>query len=1047
MKKRIYLKEIFLSAAMLMMALCSMAQSRIVSGVVTSGVDSGPLIGVTVRVKGGSEGVVTDARGRYSLSVPGGNTELVFSYVGYASKTINVSGQSVINVTMTTDSKHLSDLVVTAFGIKRQKRSLGYSIQEVDGSKLVASNETNVMNTLQGRVAGVQINSSSAGPGGSVYVAIRGNSSLGGNNQPLYVVDGVPINNDNLDQASYFGGHDYGDGIKDINPDDIASVSVLKGPNAAALYGSRGANGVVIITTKRGTKKGLGVTFNSDITLETPNSIPTFQRTWAGGYDGNFTSWNTTTVNGNQYIQWPNWLVDNWGGKMDGQLYSIQTLPDLGLVPLKPQPANNIKDFYRTGQTFTNTLTLSSVTDKINFWSSFSNLSNKGIIPNNSMNKQSIDMLVSANITNKLTVEVKANYIKDHNNNRPYLGQSQRNLAVDLNWIPQEINLNWLKNYKNPDGTMRSFKSSNNATNPYWNLNEVLNNDSRDRLIGYVSLNYKFTNWLNLKLRTSTDYYTDLRNQQEGVNSPSNPTGYVRNEQYNVNEINSDFLLTAAGKLSSNFKGSFSVGANRYTKRIDESGSWGIGLYVPNLYTVPNTLQKSSIFGLTRKQINSVYGTGELGYKDYLFLDASARNDWSSTLSPGYYSFFYPSVSLSYIFTDALHIQSKLLNYGKLRASWAQAGSDAEPYLTDAGYWVQNNSYDGLSFAGINPNIPATNLKNELKTSWELGTDLTFLNSRLSLDFTYYNSATTNQILSVQIPTPTGFSNKLVNSGKVTNKGIELFLTARPIAIPNSFNWEITFNYSKNRSEVVSLYPGVTAQILYGASWFAAIEAQPGHPYGDIVGYNYLRTANGQLLLDQNGVVQQDTTTSVLGNIQPKWLGGVTNTFSYKGFVLSILVDMRIGGQIYSGTMYDQMARGTGKFTENGDHLINKGVIDDGSGHLVPDTIVLDRQNYYAMQAWGGITKPFVLSATYVALREVTFGYNFKPGLLSKIMINSARLSVVGRNLLYFYRDPMFKTMGIAPEGAFAPTAVAQGYEASNIPSTRSIGFDLSLGF
>ncbi len=1039
-------KRIFLVCLIAISALFSQAQSKKISGVVTSDVEGMPLAGVNVTLKGSSLVVVTDSKGRYSLNLPNENAIIEFSYAGYIPQTVNTRGRATIDVVLTSDSKQLSDVVVTALGVKKQKRSLGYSIQEVAGSKLVAANETNVINALKGRIAGVQINSSSAGPGGSVYVAIRGNSSLGGNNLPLFVVDGIPINNDNLDQASVFGGRDYGDGVKDINPDDIESLSVLKGPNAAALYGSRGANGVILITTKKGTKRGLGVSYNSNATFEQINSIPTFQNKWGMGYDGDFSSWGTANINGTDYPQQASWMYDNWGGPMDGRLISIETLPDLGVVPYNPQPRNNIAKFYRTGQTFTNTVSVTSVTDRINFRASVSNLSNKGIVPNNSSDRQTIDLLIGANITDKLHVEAKANYIHQNTNNRPYLGASRLNITNSLNNVARHVNLDWLKDYKNPDGTMRSYRTAGFPMNPYWILNEYLNDDKRDRLIGYISADYQFTKWLNLKLRTSTDTYTDEKNIRIGQKSPTNLGGYISNAQDHVAENNSDLLLSASGKLSKNFTGSVSAGANHYSYRLNSTGAYGSNLDIDDLYIISNMQVQKGIYSLVRKEINSVYATGQLGYKDYLFLDLTARNDWSSSLSKGHYSFFYPSASLSYVMTDALKMQSDLLNYMKLRASWAQAGTDAAPYQTQAGYSVYTNAFNGMSFAYVNSAIPSANLKNELKTSWEIGTDMRLFRNRVSLDFTYYNSATTDQIMFVQIPSPTGFDSKLVNAGKVTNKGVELYLTVRPVQLRNSFTWDITANLSKNRSEIISLYPGLSTKLLY-TSGDAAIEARPGHPYGDIVGLPFLKNDKGQLLLDANGMVQANNQRVVLGNIQPKWLGGFTNTFSFKGFVLSGLIDVRNGGQVYSYTRYDQTARGTGIFTENIDNLINKGLIADGNGGFKENTIALNRQGYWAMQAWSGAAEPFVLSASLVSLREVTLGYNFSPSFLSKIKITSARLSVVGRNLLYLYRDPMFKTMGVSPEAAFAPTAFAQGYEAANMPTTRSLGFSLNIGF
>ncbi|MBX3242150.1 MAG: SusC/RagA family TonB-linked outer membrane protein [Chitinophagaceae bacterium] len=1049
MKKRLLPKLLLLFYALFITSFFVRGQSSTISGVVLSAAGD-PLAGVSVTVPGTTIGTVTDEKGKYTLSVPGGNSKISFSFTGYVSQTLNVGGRSAINISLEESSDQLSEVVVTSLGMKKERRSLGYSIQELDGSKLTTARETNVINSLKGQIAGVHVNSSSAGPSGSAYIAIRGNSSLSGNNQPLFVVDGIPINNENIQQATHGGGRDFGDGVKDINPDDIETISVLKGPNAAALYGSRGANGVVVITTKKGTRKGIGVSLNSNATFETANSVPTFQNKWGVGYGQDFSQWGKVTIDGVEYDrQLGGGPIDNWGPEMDGRMIQIQALSELGLVPFSPQPESNIMEFYRTGETFTNTASVSAANEKVNFRGSVSGLSNKGIVPNNSFNRQSANIVVGANITDRLYVEGKANYIRQDTRNRPLLGGNRENIVESINWTSRNIDLEWLKDYKYSDGTQKSYNWQGGwPLNPYWIINEFENHDRRDRLIGYMSLNYKFTNWLSIKLRSGMDFYTDARFDRKAKRSPNAFGGSVNTVQYNVNEANSDVLLTAAGKLSGNFTGSFSAGANRYTYRMEGYGSNASNLNLDDIYTPGNAATVFGTFVLTRKQINSVYASGQLGYKNYLFLDLAARNDWSSTLSKGNYSFLYPSVSLSYVFTDALNINSQILNYGKVRLSWAQAGSDGSPYQTRTGYSIYTRGYNNQPFAWISGNIPAVGLKNELKTSWEVGTELRLFKNRMSIDFTYYDASTSNQIMNVQIPAATGFASKLVNSGEVRNRGIELFVSGRPIVLKNSFTWEATLNFSRNKSRIVSLYPGIETRVLYSTSASqVGIEARPGEPYGNIIGHPYLRTADGRLLLDANGIVQRDPERKILGNIQPDWLAGFTNTFSFKRVILSGLIDIRQGGQIYSMSKYRQMAGGTGKFTEKGDNLVNDGVIDDGNGGYKQSDKVLIREQYYASNAWGGIGEPFVLSASYAALRELSLGYDFKASLLSKVKISSARLSVVGRNLLYLYRDPSFKIMGISPEGAFAPTAVAQGYEAATLPTTRSVGFNLLIGF
>ncbi|WP_044238105.1 SusC/RagA family TonB-linked outer membrane protein [Flexithrix dorotheae] len=1023
------------------------AQSRIVTGTVTADQGKDPLPGVNVLIKGTATGTVTDINGKFSIDAPPDGI-LVFSFIGYQTLEEGIMNRSVVDITLEADVQQLSEVVVTAFGIEREKKAIGYSAQEVKGEDLSIARETNVMNGLKGKVAGVHVNSSSAGVGGSSFVSIRGNSSLSGNNQPLYVVDGVPINNDNLGAAGIWGGRDYGDGIQNINPDDIESLSVLKGPNAAALYGSRGSNGVILITTKTSAKKGIGVSFNSNATFEEPNVLPTFQNKYAGGYDDDFSAWNTQTIDGVEYPVYPGWLLDQWGPKMEGQLVGIQTLPELGLVPLVGQPEDNIRNFYRTGKTFTNTLAVTTGSDKINFRLSVSNLTNEGILPNSSFDRNTVNMNIGANVTDKLRVEAKANYVNQKGKNRPVIGQSSsESVAPSLNLMGRHVDLDWLKEYKTEDGAYRNWKN-NSPTNPYWIVNEFLTEDQRDRVIGFVSANYEFTDWLSLMARVGSDFYTDIRSERVGQGTPGSARrdGIVKENMYNVKELNTDIILTAKKDFSENFTGSLNLGLNKYNYKLERVGYTGTKLDIPDLYQITNTLNLVATPAYIRKETHSVFFNGQLGYKNFLFLDVTGRNDWSSTLGVNNYSFFYPSSSLSFVFTDALQVDSNILTFGKLRVSYAEAGNDATPYQTITGYAISQNTFKGQRYASVTSNVKNADLKNELTSSFEAGTDIRFFNNRLSVDFTYYNSSTINQILPAEISASTGYSTLLVNAGEIKNEGIELLLSGTPISMSNTFKWDLSVNFSKNKSKVVSLIEDIDSYTLISTS-NASIEARPGESFGNIVGFPYKRNEEGRFIITELGSYQRDNERVVLGNIQPDWLAGITNTFSFKGFSLSGLLDVRKGGQIYSFSKYDQTAKGTGKFTENRDNLVADGVVENEDGSFSENTQVVAAQAYYAQKAWGNIGEEFVMNADYVSLREASFSYNFNSSMLSKTPFRTAQLSIVGRNLLYLYRDPQAKLMGISPENAFAPTAAAQGYEFASIPTTRSIGFNLSLTF
>ena len=1024
------------------------SQVKKITGVVTNAVDKNPIQGITVTIKGSSTGVVTDESGRYSISIPRSSSTLLFSYVGYASQEFVAGNKTTINVSMINEDKEMSEVIVTAFGVKREKRSVAYTTQTVDGSKLIEARESNVVNSLKGKVAGVHVNPSSGGPAGSSHVVIRGSSSLTGNNQPLYVVDGVPIDNQTLGVPTLFGSQrDYGDGIGNINPDDIETLNVLKGPAAASLYGARGAHGVILITTKKGKAGRMTIDVNSNATFDKLNAIPTYQNKYGGGYDGDYLSFGTENVNGEQVSVWPGWLLDNWGGPYDGRKVLFETWPELGPVSYTAKNGDNFRNFYRTGSTLTNTIGVSGGTDKGSYRLSVSDLHNKGIVPNNKFDRQTVNLVVSMKPTSNLTVEAKANYVRQHQDNPPETGGSNSAAHSGITRMPLFLDMDWLKTYKRPDGSMINYKSGS-PMNPYWTMEELLATGDRDRMIGYILAKYQFTSWLSLQARTGTDFYNDTRFQRIGIGSSNEFDGSVTNNEFKVKEDNSDLLLNANGNLSKNFTGSISVGANHLKRTTSSLSTQGTGFYIPNLYTVGNSKFVTASSYSTAREMNSVYFDAQAGYKSVLYIGVTGRNDWSSTLGKDNYSFFYPSVNTSFIFTDALGISSPIFSFGKIRASYAQAGNDAAPYLTKGGYEISSSTYNGQPFANISNAIPLSDLKNELTRSVEFGTELRFFNNRLSLDLTYYDASTINQITPVQISAGTGFQSRLVNAGEIRNKGIEIFASGSPIHTAN-FRWDVSLNFSKNKSKVVTLAPGLETLVLMDTYNGATIEARPGEPYGNIIGLAYLRNDAGQIVLGDAGTWQPAEKPSVLGNVQPDWLGGITNTFSYKGFDLSALIDIRQGGEVFSFSKYNQTASGTGKFTENRENLIPDGYILQPDGKYTKSTIAITPQQYYPEGGpWSGINEPMILNADYVSMREARLSYNFGtlPFIKSSIL-KALKVSIVGRNLFYIYRDPVFKSMGASPETAFNTTTAAQGIETPAIPTTRNLGFNLSFSF
>lgn len=1052
MKRKLLMKLLSLFIGIFALTMSGHAQNT-VSGTVSSLKDNTVLAGVTVKLRNTEKITVTDAQGKFSLSVPDLNGVLEFSHAGMIPQTERINGRPTLQLVMAADDKELSEVVVTAFGIEKKKKALGYSAQVISGEDLVEARETNVANSLKGKVAGVFVSASATGPGGSSYVNIRGASSFQGNNQPLYVIDGVPIDNQTVgapDLSNARGtSRDYGDGIGNVSPDDIESITVLKGPNGASLYGARGANGVILITTKKGrANKRATIDFNSNATFEKPNVTPRRQNSYGPGYDNVIDAWDQIVIDGQSIRRLPDWIPDFWGAKFDGQPIALLMWPSLGVIPYIGQGDDEVSKFYQTGSTYTNSLGVTGGSDKVNYRVSISDLRNASIFPTSRLNRQTMNARVGFNATEKLFIETRINYIRQAGKNRPGYGTDINTVAMSLNRFPAFLTMDMLKDYKTPSGQANNW-TDGRPFNPYWVLNEFLSNDTRDRMNGYLLARYKFKPWLTLQTRAGTDFYFDVRDSRIGVNTPTGSfnlrRGQVDNARIRVKEENVDLLLTANGNLSSKFTGSVSVGANHLNRNEQIMTLQGNNLNIDGLYNIINAGLIVANDRLVRKKMNSVYFTGQVGYNNYLYLDVSGRNDWSSTLGMNNYSFFYPSVSTSFVFTDAFKLNSRALSFGKIRLSYAQAGKDASPYQTQIGYNLSTNSYNGQRFAGIQGTIPLVDLKNELTTSIEVGTEMRFFNNRLSLDFTYYNASTKNQILGVNIPAATGFSSKLINAGEIRNQGIEIMLTATPVST-RQFNWNTMINFSRNRSKVVSLTDGINSLSLYSTNE-GSIEARPGSAYGNIVGYAYKRTPDGDKWLTAAGAYQRETTTSVLGNIQPDFLAGITNSLTFGDLSLSFLIETRVGGEIFSFSKLQQWSNGTGKGTENGDNLIADGMIEGADGKFTRSTLVLGRQQYYTSMSYGNIGEEFVLDATYVSLREITLGYKIGKVFKKQSVLKSAKLSAVCRNVAYLYQNDEIKLMGANPEGGFGPFTVAQGFESTGVPMTRSLGVNLSITF
>ena len=1060
-----------------------LAQEAMVSGKVTG--EGTELPGVNILVQGTTIGTVTDVDGNYSINVEGENPVLIFSSVGYQTIEVPVNGRSTVNVEMEVDLTQLGEVVVTALGIEKDRKSLGYSVGEVDGQELSQSKEVNFINNLQGKVAGVQINRAASGPGGSARVIIRGNSSIGGTNQPLYVIDGVPMDNSNLGAAGAWGGRDYGDGISNLNPDDIESISVLKGANGAALYGERGANGVVLITTKTGKGKGrMEVSLNSSLSFGQAAVLPEFQNSYGQGLNGEFTHLRTAdgniVVNDGNATGTPQGFPaatggapegpPSWGPRMEGQEY-IDVFGQRRTF--SPQP-DNYKDFFDTEKIASTTLNVAGSTEQFNYLFSGSYMNNKGLLPTNELDRYTANLRIGARLFEKLTADVKLNYIRQESVNRPNLADEQQNVAYALRYIPRDVPLSSLEKYQIdgddlialqgifPDGQLRTgyerhWSSGTFTGNPYWSVNKVRNEDTRDRMIGMAQLRYDITDWLSLSGRVGTDFTTEQRFEYQDIGTRVGPNGEISERVYRIRETNADYLLSANKQITDDLFISANFGGNLRLNEVREAGYSGNTFSIPNFPVITNATNDADIFSLSKAKITSLYGFGQFGYKDFLFLDWTARNDWSSYLEDGYNSFFYPSVSLSAVVSEMLELPS-LFSFAKLRGSWAQAGSSGNPYQTRGTYSL-GLAFQGQLLASFANTVPFTELQNELTTSFEVGTDLRLFNGRVGIDFTYYSQYTENQIISLSIPWSTGYASRRSNVGRIDNKGVELLLTGAPIRTTNGFNWDITFNFSRNRSELVEIVEGTERLSIGAADRNLDTFTDVGEPFGQVYSrQSYLYDDDGNRLINPTTGLPIRGPGRLIGNALPDWMGGLRNEFRYKGLDLSVFLDIQQGGDIYSQSNMYMTVYGTGAWTEAGREgdLVAEGMLaqEQADGSWVstgnPNNIQVSAQDYWLNAVPGSTTaiaEEFLYDGSYIALREIVLGYTLPQSLLTNLPFSYIRVAVTGRNLGYLQKN----TPGFAPD-AFVfnretNTNAAIALESLSFPTSRLIGFNLNLKF
>jgi TonB-linked SusC/RagA family outer membrane protein len=997
-----------------------------------------------VSVQGSTQSTITDDAGRYSIVIDKANAVLVFSSISFGTKTVTVGSSNTVDVTMDVAAGELGEVVITtALGIKRQQKSLGYAVQELKGGALSDAKETNLANALSGKVAGLQVVRSSNGAGGSAKIVLRGSNSLVGDNQPLIVVDGIPIDNftGTSENGYWSAGFDRGNGLGDISADDIESMTVLKGPSAAALYGSRAGNGVILVTTKSGRKtQGLGITFSTTQGVESIFIKPELQNSFGQGTDGIFDPMST----------------QSWGPKAEGQTV---TKWDGTQGPLNIQ--NNTDNFLRNGTTQSYNLAFQQQFGSTAVYSSLARWNDRSIIPGNKLERTNLTVRATSRFgaNNRWTSDFKMSFNNTTGFNRPINGRDVSNVYV-LYTLPRSLDIRDFSGATNQFGSMVWYPGSPGwQNNPYWNTLYNLNRDSRDRIILNGSLKYNFTDWLDAEIKAGADLYTT--NTQRKVYAGSARANEYSEGKETFRESNYTAMLTARkDNLFGKFGGSAMVGGNLMEQKSSSLGISTGPLEVPNVFSLTNGQGAPGISqSYWHKRINSLFGSVGINYDGYVYLDATFRNDWSSALIQENRSYFYPSVNLAVVVTDMLEKNGVSLpswfNYAKVRGSYASVGNDMAPYRLWNGYLVGKDPLNN-TIAYRNSLLKDPYLVNELIKGYELGLESRFFKNRLGIDFTWYKSNATNQLISIKMDPMSGYTDMMVNAGNIQNRGIEIMADVRVLTRPNSLNWNITANYSRNENKIIDIASdkGVNEYQLGGFDDLF-IQAVTGDLYGDIYGTRFLRVEDasspffGQLLLSSQGLPQRDSRIVRLGNQQARGLLGVTNTFTYKGLALSFLIDARFGGEIFSASNVGLQAAGTAAVTapggERNDFVVD-GVVLDGGGNPVKNTIAVTQQQYWRTVSTLnnlGVGEAFLYDATNIRLRNVQLSYNLPRSFFGKTPIQNARVALSCNNVW------MLKShlMGIDPESVFATGSNAVGFENGAFPTMRSFLFSLSLGF
>jgi TonB-linked SusC/RagA family outer membrane protein len=1041
--KKIYSR--CLSVLLLSLLTVAAYAQKNISGTVKD-VAGAPIPAVSVLVKGTKIGVSTDAAGRYSIAATQGDV-LVFRYLGYKAQEVTVGSSASINIVLQEEDNSLTEVVVTALGIKREKKALGYALQEVKGETLVEAREPNLVNTLSGKVAGLQVTRSGNGPAGSSRINLRGSNSLTGDNQPLIVVDGVPVSNftgavnseGKQNNDFYNPATDMGNGLSDINPEDIESVTVLKGPTASALYGSRAGNGVILITTKSGkAQKGLGITVSSTLGVESIFAQAKLQNDYGQGTENVFDKISTSS----------------WGPKIEGQKITDWTGKEVSMAAY-----DNIANYVQKGISSNQSVTFQQQFNNTSVYTSFNRLDDKSLIPGAKLQRTSLLARAVSKFgkDERWTTDTKIQYTNNAAYNRPNSGSNDGNTFRTLYLLPRSLDIRGFNPSVGPDDKMIWYNTSN-TINPYWGKDYNLNQDIRDRFLMNGSLKYKFNSWLNAEVKAGADKYSTTTESKRYAGSPDNVTGSYALGKTTFTETNLSALVSGQkDNLFGRLGGGFSVGGNLMSQENSGLTNTVGKLYVPNYFSVKNGVDPTDLKQLfNEKKINSLYGTLQLNWDGYLFLDATLRNDWTSALSKANRSYSYPSISLSYVLSEMISRNGELpgwLSYAKLRASAASVGNDLKAYELYNTYTIDKDANGNIT-ASRGDVLYDPNVKNELIKSYEAGFEARFFKNRVGIDLAVYKSNATQQLIELPMDPLSGYKFKKINSGDIQNTGIEIMLDGKIFENPDGFNWNATMNYSHNNNTVKSIYQN-TPQYSLGGFDNVTVFAVENAKYGEIYGTAFKRVKdagspfNGQLLLTEEGLPQVDEQSARLGNQQATSLVGITNSFAYKGFNLSFLVDGRFGGKVFSASNAILQRNGTGAVTVvNGSRdVIADGVIfNAGTNTYEKNTKTVSSQHYWAAVAGPGnlgITEANLYDATNIRLRNINLSYNLSSKFLSKTPIQRAKIGVSCNNV-WLITSHM---NGVDPESVFATGNNATGFENASAPTTRTVSFNLTLGF